>query len=399
MASALLLSRQGHRVTLLERFASPQAVGAGILLQPSGMWVLQQLGVLQDVALRASRIHALHGVTGQRRVLDLKYSDYHDQAFGLGVHRGALFDALFKATSAASINIEAGSEVESIDPDGTITVAGKCRAFDLVIVASGAHTRLGRHLGLEISEAEYPWGAVWSVLPGESIEPGVLSQAYDGARKMAGLLPSGRDPNSGHTCTSFFYSVRCDQRQAFSKQPISRFQDQALALWPQAEPWLGRIESHDQFTFASYRDTIMSHWHSGRVVVIGDAAHAMSPQLGQGTNLALVDALELSSVLEQSRRSIPALLAQYSARRRSHIRFYQAASRILTPFYQSDSWWAGALRDWTTPIGSRVAPFNRQSLATLVGFKTGIFSSLLNKSEREQLFASIEDSLEQAPSA
>jgi 2-polyprenyl-6-methoxyphenol hydroxylase-like FAD-dependent oxidoreductase len=67
----------------------------------------------------------------------------------------------------------------------------------------------------------------------------------------------------------------------------------------------------------------------GRLVFVGDAGHAMSPQLGQGATLALRDAEVLADCLRRD------ALAGFSARRRGQLRLYGLASRWMTPFFQS----------------------------------------------------------------
>ena len=67
-ASALFLARAGHQVTLYERVPEPGAVGAGILLQPSGMRVLQALGLFDQILAHGSRIERLLGTTGKRTI-------------------------------------------------------------------------------------------------------------------------------------------------------------------------------------------------------------------------------------------------------------------------------------------------------------------------------------------
>ena len=89
-AAALLLARDGHRVTVFEQAAEPGPVGAGILLQPTGMEVLERLGV----SVPGAEVHRLRCTNARgRTLLDLSYDVIG--AHGLGVHRGALFHALF----------------------------------------------------------------------------------------------------------------------------------------------------------------------------------------------------------------------------------------------------------------------------------------------------------------
>src|SRR5262245_19526911 len=103
-AAASLLARAGHRVTLYERVPDPLPVGAGIVLQPSGALVLERLGLAREVFSRGARIDALrcideHGVP----VVELVYADCDARWYGLGLHRGVLFDALFRAAKASGI--------------------------------------------------------------------------------------------------------------------------------------------------------------------------------------------------------------------------------------------------------------------------------------------------------
>jgi len=114
-ATAALLGRAGHRVTVYEEFAEPSAVGAGIVLQPTGMSVLAELGVLGQVIERGARLESLHCVTPEKQdVFRLDYAQLHPALFGLGMHRGALFQILHELAVAAGISLRRATSVERV---------------------------------------------------------------------------------------------------------------------------------------------------------------------------------------------------------------------------------------------------------------------------------------------
>ena len=153
---------------------------------------------------------------------------------------------------------------------------------------------------------------------------------------MAGMLPVGTTPDDPLRKLSFFWSL-----------PVAAFDDWRMAgrdawlrqlhgLWPKARERLGDDFDAACLARAAYRDAIPRRWWRGRAVLLGDAAHAMSPQLGQGANMALLDAWALAIALEQE-TDLDRALHRYARLRGLHVRIYQALSFLFTPFYQSDS--------------------------------------------------------------
>ncbi len=94
-AAAILLQRQGHEVTVFERAPECRAVGAGFLLQPSGMDVLREIGILDKILAHAAKVDCLHvlDATG-RTLLNLHYRELGDAVFGAGLHRPVLLHHL-----------------------------------------------------------------------------------------------------------------------------------------------------------------------------------------------------------------------------------------------------------------------------------------------------------------
>ena len=134
-------------------------------------------------------------------------------------------------------------------------------------------------------------------------------------------------------------------------------------------------QQHQDLTWAAYTDIPLRKYFAGRVVFIGDAAHSISPRLGQGANLGLVDALVLSRCVTMH-SDLGDALRRYNVERARHVRFYHSASKWLSLLFQSDSVVAPAIRDLAFLPMSRIPHFRRQMLESLSGVKTGLFSSI-----------------------
>ncbi|HXC57291.1 MAG TPA: NAD(P)/FAD-dependent oxidoreductase [Rhizomicrobium sp.] len=355
-AAAIALARDGHDVTLVERFAVARPVGAGLLLQPSGLLVLERLGARDAAEAWGARIQALDGRTPRgRRVLDLNYGAQH----GLGIHRAALFDVLHARVKTSGAELRLDFEVAAVEQDAAATLVSKTGAragpFELVLDCAGAHDAARDGLGLECKAPLYPWGALWCAVPdraGTWTER--LRQTYDGAHTMMGVLPIGRAPDAPGPHVAWFWSLKLAEVEAVKAAGLAALKRRALAVWPQIGRILDEITAFDQLALATYRDVVMKPWHRGCVLVLGDAAHGTSPQLGQGANLALIDALTIAHCVKAA-PGVAAALALYEKMRRPHIAYYQLASRALTPAFQSDSRVMAWLRD-TFLVAARHIP-------------------------------------------
>ena len=340
-AAAVLLCRQGHEVVLFERADECKAVGAGFLLQPSGMMVLKELGILDEVLGHAAKVDRLHVLDADGdTLLDLSYGEIGEESFGAGLHRPVLLHHLLKAMNEAGVNVCWGWEIEEVsraENRWTLQSAdGKeCGGFDLLVVADGARSKLRDLAGRGGVNRGYPWGAHWFIGTNDGVFPeNELYQVVQGTRKLAGFLATGRDLDGGQPLVSLFWSVRIDDDAAWRARPLDEWKQEILALCPKSAGLLDQIDSWDQILTARYGDVRMRRWHGDGIVVLGDAAHAMSPQLGQGVNLALADASCLADCI--ARHPLPQALFRYQRRRRLALRYYQLATRWLTPWFQSD---------------------------------------------------------------
>lgn len=384
LATATLLGRQGHEVTVIERATSLGAVGAGLLLQPSAISALSDMGCLEHMQQYGQRIDALFGWTRSgRAIMQVEYAHLGEKydVFGLGVHRAALCHVLDTALEAVPHERWFGCEVSSIEQSGKDAVVAfrqeaetHREAFDAVLIANGSASQL-RPPSLVRFNREYPWGAMWMIRPLTenlaALNRPHLQQKYDGSAVMVGALPTGCIPDEdGTPMLSLFWSLPVSEMPDWRAGHIDLevWKTQVTTLWPELKPLISTIASPSELLPATYRDVIMSRWAEGRIGVIGDAAHAMSPQLGQGANMALLDASALAKAVQHCEGWYD-VWDQYHRARKGSIRFYQRMSRFLTPLFQSRIVGAAWGRDLTLPLSHRIPWVRRQMAETVAGRK------------------------------
>jgi 2-polyprenyl-6-methoxyphenol hydroxylase-like FAD-dependent oxidoreductase len=326
-AAAILLRRHGHDVTVFERAVESRAVGAGFLLQPSGMDVLQEIGILDDVLKHAARVDCLHVLNANAStLLKLHYEELQPGLFGAGLHRPVLLHYLMREMAACGVDLRWDHEVNAIQRHvSTWTVETSSgdhyQDYDLIVLADGARSRLRHMVCPGGVDRGYPWGAHWFIGENRGVfPPNELYQVVDGTRRLGGFLATGRDLDFGVPLVSLFWSIRLEDDASWRSRPLDEWKAEILRLCPKSAVLLEQIHDWSQIMTARYGDVRMRRWHAQGIVALGDAGHAMSPQLGQGVNLALADASNLADCLRT--HSLPAALKNYQRRRRWVLGYY-----------------------------------------------------------------------------
>jgi 2-polyprenyl-6-methoxyphenol hydroxylase-like FAD-dependent oxidoreductase len=366
LAAALLLARDGHRVTLYERFDAPRPVGSGLMIQPTGLAVLERLGLASALVEAAAPVERLFGRAepSGRVVLDVRYEWLRRPgALGYGVHRAALFDILHRAVMAEAIPIHTGRTVAGLD-GGRLRFAGgdSSPRHDLVVDALGAGSPLA-------GEAARPlaYGALWASVDWvEGLDATALEQRYRAASVMTGVLPVGLSPGGRRHQAAFFWLLRGDRLDAWRALGLEAWKDDVRSLWPATAPLLDQIDSLDRLTFARYAHRTLRHPATPGLIHIGDSWHSTSPQLGQGANMALLDSWALAKALREE-DGLDSALRRAIALRRFHVRLYQALSVLFTPAYQSDSLILPWIRDRIVPPFGRLWPATRIQAEMVAG--------------------------------
>ncbi len=374
LASAVALARAGHRVTVLERAPKLAPVGAGLLLQPSGQLALKHLGLLDEVIDRAEPIDALHAWTHRHRTLvRLAYRTFDPTLTGYGVHRDDLFQVLYRHALQAGVKFKLGITINASRQDAEAIVALDDSAnphgpFDALIGADGSRSRLRQSPELGASVREFPLEAAWFSGRSDAVR-GRLHQVTHGSRQLIGLLPLGDG-----RC-SLFCALPPGGKGALGLAGIGALKAEILDLCPEAESIISQITSVDDLACAHYQLVHLRRWNHDRLICIGDAAHSTTPHLGQGVNLALLDALAVARELNKC-DSVTTALDRAARFRQPQVMWSWRLSNLLGPVFQNEGWLLAAARDTVLPWMPTVPWVGRLMVGTMAGLKTGMFCTL-----------------------
>lgn len=367
LAAAVALHRAGLRVTVLERHTDVVAVGAGIAIAPNGLRALDTLGVGAALRDRA----ATQGVAGIR-VPDGRWllrTDLAAAARRLGepfvvLPRVELVDLLVQQLPPGALRL--GAEVADVDagdldrPAVVTTAAGRTREADLVVAADGVASPLRTRLFPGHPGLRYAGYTAWRLMPGATPE-GAGAQQFEtwGAGERFSVLPlHGGLPYCWATATTPPRGGVADERAALL-QRFGHWHEPIPALIRATDP--AAVLRHDAVELARPLPAM----HAGRVAVLGDAAHAMTPDLGQGACQGLEDAVVLAHHVRRG-GGVPAALARYTADRLPRTRRVAALSRRAARVGQLRARAPRALRD------AAVAAASHLPEAVLLGSLTSV---------------------------
>jgi 2-polyprenyl-6-methoxyphenol hydroxylase-like FAD-dependent oxidoreductase len=314
----------------VERVADPAEVGAGLLLQPNGLAVLIGLGL--DDALVSAGVstagNAVRSADGRviSRIAAPDYGPGLDQF--IAIRRGALYSALLAAVrDDSTVSCHFGTMVVSANAAGRITVSAgpadsRVFAADLVIGADGTRStvRAAGDFGATTSATGHRYlRAIVPAVAGETTE---LAGEY---WTEIGLFGGTRIDNS-HL---YFYAdvTSGPVADAAANRNLQDLSNRWASALPVAGELLRRVTSFDQLLINDVTTVRCRRWFDGRLVLIGDAAHAMPPTAGQGANSALVDAAILAHQLRQDPPD--EALTAFDRRRRPAVRKVQRRAEQL----------------------------------------------------------------------
>lgn len=364
-----LLARDGHRVSLFERSPVVSAVGAGIILQPSGQQVLKHLGILDRVVAHSAPLHELHAVhTDGRTLIRNMYGDFEPGMHSYGTHRGVLFEAAKSLVETQPVDVYLGTDIvrRSIE-NGKAWLVGadgtRFGPFDMVVCGDGSRSVLRTALGSRWWQHEYRHGAIWAIAPSHPVQ-GKLLQVVDRNRRLCGVLPLGDG------LTTLYWGASVDEYDAIRSRGIEALKREIVAFCPETAELLDFVYDMDQLIFTTYRAVWMARRFDRHSIFLGDSSHAMSPHLGQGINIAMLDAWLLARCVRETNSPHEAFRLWHK-RQEGYLRYYAAVTFFLSPFFQSDVTFLGWGRDVVLPWLPYVPFVKKQMVMTMAGLKGG----------------------------
>ena len=321
---AAALRHHGFTPELIEISPVWRTVAAGIAMQPNGIRVLRALGL---------------GAAVERAGTVIRHWDYCDQLGNVlaetdlealwgdvGPFIGITSRELQRIAVTASADVPArlGTWIQSLGfGDHGVSVAlsdGSTETYDLVVGADGTGSTV-RQLAVDPTPPVYGGQMVWRSLA--PIRPRGLRklQFLLGDGCYFGLCPVGDKQTYG------FGSVAGPRIFDPVEGRLSRLRERFARFGDIVQQFLGALERDDQVHCSPVHWVADERWHMGRVVLIGDAAHASSPMMGQGGSLAVEDAYVLAESL-RSAETVHRALADYAERRRRRVRWVRQQSQI-----------------------------------------------------------------------
>ncbi len=327
-AAAILLSRAGVNVDLVEVKAAVTTIGSGITLQGNALRVLRELGVIDQVLSQGFGFDML-GLRAPDGSVLAEFPDFKlgglDLPATLGMRRPELAQILIDRAELDGVNLRFGATVSALVPRSDSVAVEFSDAteatYDLVIGADGLHSHTRELLAIESGPKPIGMG-IWRIFcerPNSIVRTDLF---YGGHCYIAGYCPTSDS-------SMYAYLVE-DATDRSGVSPTDALEIVRGLASHYHGPWddiSERLDNPDQISYTHFDSHLLdAPWHRGRVVLIGDAAHSCPPTLAQGGAMALEDASVLAELLLSERSVDDQLLNAFAERRYSRVRTVVDAS-------------------------------------------------------------------------
>jgi len=324
LTAACALAQRGWSVRVHERADRLRTTGAGIYIYENGLRVLEAVGAYAAAVEGAPVAHTREVRDGNGRLIST-HSWKGSRVFS--IVRQNVINALADAARRAGAEIVTDSVAVEAGPEGELILAdGKSCKADLVVGADGSNSRLRDRLGLLARRKYLVDGCTRLLLDKSAAEraggDGKTIEYWSGTRRILYTPCSETD--------IYIALTMLDRDEPAKAVPVRK--DDWKRWFPQLHALIDRIGTqgrYDRFDMIKLKT-----WSAGRVAFLGDAAHALPPNIGQGGGCAMMNALSLAVYLERD--------ADIAA----SLRAWERNERPMTEHTQRISYWLGLPTTW-----------------------------------------------------
>ncbi len=338
LGAALALRARGLDATIFEQAGELREIGAGISIHPNAALLLQRIGLTERIKAIGTPIAGVVLRTSLGEPIDISGRP-STGVQGYNVHRAEFLKLLVEAQPDGTLRLgHCLSKASETHGRVQLTFAhGATVEADLVLGADGIHSVVQREIGLKTYPSSEGIMAYRGLVPSER-----LSWAKDIGGKMSMWLGKGRSflcyPVSNGRLMNMvaFVPTNLESEESWTAPGDLKALAAEYAGWD--HPVLETISALDQtFRWGIYDRAPLPYWSSGRISLLGDAAHSMVPHLGQGAAQAIEDGFTLAVLLQDAKRQdVPRRLKLYERLRIERTSQIQTMARDTGRFFRAE---------------------------------------------------------------
>jgi 2-polyprenyl-6-methoxyphenol hydroxylase-like FAD-dependent oxidoreductase len=366
--AALFLKRIGFDAAVYEAWSYSTGIGGGLQIAPNGMHVLAELGIAGEI-IRGGEIAESFDFYSRRGAWLASIGQDMQARFGqpaVNMRRAMLNETLVDRAWSSSVEVHFDKRLARIEDRADRPIVahftdGTSAEGDLLIGADGVHSAVRQHV---IPDGPHPFDTgligFGGFVPRAILENAAIGPRIEATFGQIGFFGYGYcspDPDQGAMWWSTQPSDGIDAAtfRAMSAQRLKQHLRDFHAGWHDPIPSI--IDAAEDLAVTDTLDVAtLPTWSRGRVVVIGDAAHATSPHAGQGASIALEDAMRLACLL-QSDEEYNVVFDKFERERRPRAERVVALARrngnSKRPFSPAGAWFRDRMLKLLIPLTSK----------------------------------------------